>query len=161
MIIIVMGVAGSGKTTVGEILAVRLGWQFHDADDLHPPANREKMALGVALTDDDRRSWLDAVRQLIQRCLDRSASAIVACSALRESYRAELIVDRAVVKLVYLKGSYELITTRLAARQGHFFNRHLLRSQFDALEEPTDALVVDISRDPDAIADDIAARVVR
>ena len=108
MVIILIGVAGSGKTTVGRILAARLGCEFHDGDDLHPPRNREKMSRGIALTDDDRLPWLYAVRDLVQRCLAENRCAVIACSALKQAYRDLLIVDAAKVKLVYLKGSQEI-----------------------------------------------------
>jgi gluconokinase len=159
MVIILIGVAGSGKTTVGRILAARLGCEFHDADDLHPPQNREKMHRGIALTDEDRLSWLHAVRDLVQRCLSERRCAVIACSALKQSYRDLLIVDPAKVKLVYLKGSEALIRQRLAHRAGHFFDQRLLQSQFDTLEEPADAIVVDISDAPEKIADAIRARL--
>jgi gluconokinase len=161
MVIILIGVAGSGKTTIGRILATRLGCEFHDADDLHPPQNREKMHRGIALTDEDRLPWLYAVRDLVQRCLAENRCAVVACSALKQSYRDLLIVDAAKVKLVYLKGSQALITDRLAHRAGHFFDQRLLQSQFDTLEEPADAIVVDISETPEKIADAIRARLGR
>jgi gluconokinase len=159
MVIILMGVAGSGKTTVGEMLARRLGWPFHDADDLHPAANREKMSRGLPLTDDDRRPWLDAVRDLIEQYVATGDDAIVACSALKQSYRDRIIADAAVVKLVYLKGSFELIAARLATRHGHFFDPALLRSQFEALEEPPTAIVENVSRDAEAIAGSICSKV--
>ncbi|MGH8011421.1 MAG: gluconokinase [Candidatus Binataceae bacterium] len=158
MVIILMGVSGSGKTTVGQTLAHKLHWEFHDADELHSPANIEKMRRGIALTDDDREAWLDAVRALIERCLD-GAGAVIACSALKQSYRERLMVDSTGVRLVFLKGSRALIARRLAMRAGHFFDPRLLRSQFETLEEPADAMVVDISASPDAIAEDITARL--
>ena len=162
MVIILIGVAGSGKTTVGRILAAQLGCEFHDADDLHSPQNREKMSRGLALSDQDRLPWLLAVRNLVQRCLAENRDAVIACSALRQSYRDLLVVDKAKVKLVYLKGSPALIAQRLAQRSGHFFDPRLLQSQFDTLEEPqdpTDATVVDISETPEQVADAIRARL--
>ncbi len=159
MVIILIGVARSGKTTVGHILAARLEYEFHDADDLHSPQNREKMRRGIALSDKDRAPWLHAVRELVQRCLAANRSAVVACSALKQAYRDLLIVDTVKVKLVYLKGSRELIARRLAQRAGHFFDQRLLQSQFDTLEEPADAIVVDISETPEQIADTIRARL--
>jgi gluconokinase len=157
MVIILVGVAGSGKTTVGRILAARIGCEFHDADDLHPPQNREKMSRGIALSDEDRRPWLHAVRDLVQRCLLQNRCAVIACSALKQSYRDLLVVDATKVKVVYLKGSQALTAGQLARRAGHFFDPRLLQSQFDALEEPTDAIVVDISDTPEKIADSICA----
>jgi gluconokinase len=159
MVIILTGVAGSGKTTIGRILAARLGCEFHDADDLHPPQNREKMHRGIALTDEDRLPWLYAVRDLVQRCLAENRCAVIACSALKQAYRNLLIVDPAKVKLVYLKGSPALIAERLSRRAGHFFDPRLLQSQFDTLEEPADAIVVDISEGPEQVADTIRARL--
>ncbi len=159
MVIILIGVAGSGKTTIGRILAARLGCEFHDGDDLHPQQNREKMHRGIALTDEDRLPWLHAIRDLVQRCLAENRRAVVACSALKQSYRDLLIVDPAKVKLVYLKGSQTLIAERLAHRAGHFFDPRLLQSQFDTLEEPADAIVVEISKTPEQIADEIRARL--
>jgi gluconokinase len=159
MVLILIGVAGSGKTTVGRILAARLGCEFHDGDDLQPPQNREKMHRGIALTDEDRLPWLYAVRDLVQRCLAERRYAVIACSALKQAYRDLVIVDPAKVKLVYLKGSQTLITQRLARRTGHFFDQRLLQSQFDTLEEPADAIVVDISQTPEQIAAAIHARL--
>jgi gluconokinase len=159
MVIILIGVAGSGKTTVGRILAVRLGCEFYDADDLHPPQNREKMSRGIALSDEDRLPWLYAVRDLVQRCLIENRDAVIACSALKQSYRDLLVVDAAKVRLVYLKGPQAMIAERLAQRASHFFERRLLQSQFDTLEEPADATVVDISETPESIADAIRARL--
>ncbi|HZP46364.1 MAG TPA: gluconokinase [Candidatus Binataceae bacterium] len=157
MVILLMGVAGSGKTTIGKMLAARLGWPFHDADDLHSEANRAKMHRGIPLTDDDRRPWLEAVRRLIAQHVAPEHNAVIACSALKQAYRALLVTDPA-VKLVYLKGSYETIAGRLSRRRGHFFNAALLDSQFAALEEPRHAIVEDIDRDPAAIVADIISR---
>lgn len=158
-VIVLIGVAGSGKTTVGRILAARLGCEFHDADDLHPPQNREKMSRGIALSDEDRLPWLHAVRNLVQRCVAERRPAVIACSALRQSYRDLLMVDAQEVRFVYLRGSQPLVAQRLAQRAGHFFDRRLLQSQFDTLEEPADAVVVDISKTPQEIADAIRARL--
>ena len=159
MVIILIGVAGSGKTTVGRILAARLGCEFHDADDLHPPHNRDKMRRGIPLGDADRSPWLHAVRALVQQCLARNRSAVIACSALKQAYRDLLIVDTAKIKVVYLRGSPALIAERLAQRAGHFFDQRLLQSQFDTLEEPADAIVADISETPGKIADTIIVRL--
>jgi gluconokinase len=159
MVIILIGVAGSGKTTVGRILAARLGCEFHDADDLHPPLNRDKMRRGIPLSDEDRWPWLHAVRALVQECLTRDRRAVIACSALKQAYRNLLIVDAAQVKLVYLRGSQALITQRLAQRAGHFFDPRLLQSQFDSLEEPADAIVADIAKTPEKIVDAVIARL--
>jgi gluconokinase len=155
MVIVLMGVAGSGKSTIGRMLARALGGDFCDADDLHPQANRDKMRRGIPLNDDDRRPWLAAVRALIEHCENASVDAVIACSALKESYRTTLLGGAKDVHLVYLKGSPGLIAQRLAARHGHFFDPALLKSQFDSLEEPGDAIVVDIAETPAQIVDTI------
>jgi gluconokinase len=159
MIVIVMGVAGSGKTTIGQLLARAMGWKFRDADGLHPSENRDKMSRGIALTDLDRRPWLEAVRRLIEGYLASGESAVIACSALKQSYRDLLIVDSAAVRIVYLRGPRDLIERRLVERHGHFFNPGLLTSQFETLEEPHSAIVEDISRDPVEIAASIRAKL--
>ena len=147
MFIVLMGVTGSGKSTVGRGLARELGWRFYDADDFHPAANVEKMSRGVPLDDRDRAPWLEALRELVRACVARGEGAVLACSALKERYRDYLLVDED-VKLVYLKGDYELIRARLDNRQGHFMNASLLDSQFAALEEPGRALTIDVSSPP-------------
>lgn len=129
MVVIVMGVAGSGKSTIGRALAASLGWEFHDGDDLHSEASKEKMCAGEPLTDLDRAPWLRAVRALIQSMLSSGRSGVVACSALKEAYREEIVVEPGVVKIVYLKGAKELIAERLAGRRGHFMSPALLQSQ--------------------------------
>lgn len=159
MVVILMGVSGSGESTVGQILARRLGWLFYDGDNFHSMPNRDKMRRGEPLTDRDRLPWLNALRELIERCLRNHLDAVLACSALKRSYRDLIVPDTRAVHLVYLKGSSELIAQRIAARHGHFFNPELLRSQFEALEEPSAATVVDISGPPEPIADTIIARL--
>lgn len=151
MIVVVMGVSGSGKTTIGIRLAEVLGWPFYDGDDFHPPENVAKMRSGVPLTDADRAPWLSNLRSLIRSLLDEGRSAVLTCSALRRAYRAQLQVDEARVRFVYLKGSFDLIRARLQNRTGHFMPPALLASQFAALEEPEAALVVTIDQSPDAI----------
>ncbi|HXN85127.1 MAG TPA: gluconokinase [Candidatus Binataceae bacterium] len=151
MIVVVMGVSGAGKTTIGRLLADQLGWEFLDADDLHSPENKRKMSHGVALSDEDRAPWLASVRDLIEKNIASDADAVIACSALKRSYREKIVVDPAKVKIVYLKGSRELIAQRIAQRRNHFMNNSLLDSQFDALEEPHDAITVNISGTPQAI----------
>ncbi len=157
MVIVLMGVAGSGKTTVGEELARLLDWTFCDADDFHSLHNREKMSRGMALNDSDRQPWLEAIRNSILRSISNKQNAIFACSALKKSYRRQLRVNAEEVKFVYLKGSPALLSQRVANRQGHFFAPSLLESQFYDLEEPTDVLEVDVSSPPDAIARSIIA----
>lgn len=138
-----MGVCGCGKTTVGEALARAIGCRFLDADDFHPPANVDKMASGVPLTDDDRWPWLDIIADELARVLASGEHAVLACSALKEAYRQRL--KRAGdVRIVYLEGDEATITARLASRQHKYMPPTLLPSQFAALEEPVDALVVDI-----------------
>jgi gluconokinase len=156
MVILIMGVSGSGKTTIGQMLAAQLDWQFQDADDLHSPANIEKMHQGIPLTDADRRPWLRSLRTLIDRSLDTHTDLILACSALKATYRQDLDIGSERVKFVYLKGSIFLIQQRLKERKGHFMNPDLLKSQFAALEEPDDALVIEIDRDPAEIVQQIA-----
>ena len=147
MIIVLMGVTGSGKTTVGKQLAAELAWTYYDADDFHSPANVEKMKHGVPLDDADRQPWLETLRDLIRRCLERSENCILACSALKESYRDYLLLSDE-VRLVYLKGSYDLIQQRLTDRSDHYMNPKLLRSQFEILEEPQGHVGVNVSLPP-------------
>jgi gluconokinase len=135
-VVIVMGVSGCGKSTIGALLASRLRWEFEDADWLHPAANVDKMHSGIPLTDEDRWSWLDAVAAWIDHCRRSGGHGVVACSALKRRYRDILIGDRPDVRLVYLKGDEELIARRIATRHEHFMPRSLLHSQFAALEEP-------------------------
>jgi gluconokinase len=151
MIIILMGVSGSGKTTIGARLAQVLGWPFYDGDQFHSPANVAKMQQGMPLTDEDRWPWLQALRAHIETCIHQGVSVVLACSALKQAYREYLIIDEAAVKLVYLKGDYDLIYERLAQRQGHFMPPGLLASQFAALEEPEQGVVVDIVHPPETI----------
>ncbi len=150
MIVIVMGVTGAGKTTVGRLLAGQLGWQFADADDFHPAKNVEKMQSGIALTDDDRRPWLQALRAEIEGWIAAGSNVVLACSALKCIYRRELEAGPEVT-FVYLKGNANLIADRLRSRQGHFADEHILAGQFADLEEPKEAVTVDISTTPEEI----------
>src|SRR5450631_4529124 len=149
-----MGVTGSGKTTVGSLLALQLKWQFADADSFHSPANVEKMRQGIALDDADRAPWLAAMRAAILKWSGERQNVVLACSALKRSYR-ETLETGPDVKFVYLKGSYEFIYERLRSRHGHFATEKILRSQFAALEEPEDAIVVDVSLAPEQIVKEI------
>jgi gluconokinase len=160
MILVLMGVSGSGKSTVGRILAERLGWTFVEADDFHPPANVEKMRDGTPLDDADRRPWLDALRKRVDEACATGENVVLACSALKHDYREYLERDDPpCVEYVYLEGSPDLIQQRLAARKGHFMNPKLLGSQFEALEPPASAVRVDITPRPEEIADEIRRRV--
>ena len=152
-----MGVAGAGKTTVGSLLARELGWAFFDADDFHPQANVAKMARGEPLDDTDRAGWLDELAALIDRLLRAERPAVLACSALRASHRARLRGRHgdAEVRIVYLRGDPELIRGRLEARHGHFLQAGLLPSQLATLEEPQNALVVDVAAPPATIVEHI------
>ena len=154
MIVIVMGVVGAGKTTVGRLLAEQQGWKFADADYFHPRSNVEKIRHGIALTDADRKPWLAALRQSIDRWIAEGSNVVLACSALKRSYRRELEAGPE-VRFVYLKGSAELIAERLRARQGHYAGEQILASQFADLEEPEAAVTVDIAAPPEQIADEI------
>jgi len=149
-----MGPAGSGKTTVGELLAAQLGWKFVDGDSFHSPANIEKMARGIPLDDNDRAPWLNAIRNAMLQWDAQRRNVVLACSALKRSYREQLQINSA-VKLVYLKGSYELLRQRLHSRHGHYATEQLLASQFADLEEPADAIIIDVSRPPEEIVAEI------
>lgn len=153
-VLVVMGVAGSGKTTIAAVLAERLGWRLLEGDAFHPPANVAKMAAGTPLTDDDRWPWLRAIAAEIDAIRSAEQAAVVACSALKKAYRDVLIGDRPDVRLVYLRGSRNLIGERLTARKGHFMPPALLDSQFATLEEPgpeESPIVVSVDADPDTI----------
>lgn len=153
MIIILTGVSGSGKTTIGQLLSRELGWQFIDSDELHPLSNIEKMKNGIALTDEDRLPWLNTIRERIIELSKKNNSAIIACSALKRKYRQYLLSEINDIRLVYLKGTYEVIEKRLKTRKNHFFDATLLSSQFETLEEPRNILTVDITNTPDKIVD--------
>jgi gluconokinase len=157
----IMGVTGSGKTTVGETLARRLGWEFADADDFHSVENKRKIHEGVALTDEDRAPWLRALHERVEEWYAGGVDAVLACSALKETYRRTIAVDGE-PRVVYLRGSYEFIAARLAQRHGHFAGVSILASQFQALEEPGDAAVtVELERAGTAeqIVDEIVTRL--
>jgi gluconokinase len=157
MIVIVAGVSGSGKTTVGAMLAGRLHWLFADGDDFHPAANIEKMRAGVPLTDADRWPWLRAIADWMDERIARDESAVVACSALKRSYRDILLDGRPDARLVFLMVDREVLARRLAARHGHFFRAELLDSQFGTLElpQPDEHAVTVIEHSPDQPADTV------
>ncbi|MGA2100737.1 MAG: gluconokinase [Candidatus Sulfotelmatobacter sp.] len=154
MIVIVMGVVGAGKTTVGRMLAAQLKWEFADADDFHPASNVEKIRNGIPLTDADREPWLDSLHRAIVEWIAIGKNVILACSALKSSYRSKLKVSQE-VSFVYLKGSASLIAERLRTRHGHFAGESILASQLADLEEPDEAVIVDISSAPQQIVEEI------
>jgi carbohydrate kinase (thermoresistant glucokinase family) len=160
IVLVIMGVSGSGKTTVSAMLAGRLNWRFEEGDSLHSAANVAKMSRGEPLTDEDRWPWLRAIAAVVADWIAEGQSGIVACSALKRAYRRIIIDENPAARLVYLKGSRELILKRMAARHGHFMPLSLLDSQFETLEEPTpeeNAIVVSIDRRPEEIVAEIAA----
>jgi gluconokinase len=158
MIVILMGPTGAGKTTVGRLLAAHHGWQFVDGDTFHPAANVEKMKRGVPLEDSDRLPWLQAIRGSIEQWIADHQNVVLACSALKRIYREQLCTGPE-VKLVYLKGTYDEIYKRLSQRTGHFATQKLLASQFAALEEPSDAVTVEVSLSPEEIVAEICRRL--
>ena len=158
MIIVLMGVTGAGKTTIGRLLAEELGWTFLDADEFHSQANVEKMRGGSPLTDEDRVGWLESLEQLIRDKLRSQSNFVLACSALRASYRSRLLIDDE-VRLVYLKATRSLIQARLSERRGHYMNPSLIDSQFAILEEPQQAFVVDAEVSPEDIVNTIREKI--
>jgi gluconokinase len=135
-VLVVMGVSGSGKSTIGNMLALKLNWEYEDGDWFHPARNIDKMHAGIPLTDEDRAPWLISIADFIDRARNAGTHAVVACSALKRRYRTVIIGNRPDVRLVYLKGDIDLIARRIATRHEHFMPQSLLQSQFDALEEP-------------------------
>ena len=158
MVIVLMGVAGAGKTTVGKLLASQLAWPFADGDEYHPPANLEKMRNGIPLTDSDRAPWLEILRSLIANWIAEGKSAVLACSALKRAYR-ERLQEGPEVRFVYLKGDVALLQARLRERQGHYMTVQMLESQLATLEEPEHGLVVDVSHSPEEIAAEIRSKL--
>lgn len=150
-----MGVTGCGKTTVGSLLAQDLGWAFYDADDFHPAANVAKMQSGTPLSDADRWPWLERLNALLLEHESRGQQLVLACSALKQAYRERLVRGCAAARFVFLEGDPELIRARLGARKGHYMNPGLLDSQFAILEQPQDALHIDVAGTPAAIAEKI------
>ena len=157
VVIVITGVTGSGKTTIGKLLATELQWKFYEGDDFHPLVNIEKLRRGVALDDQDRLPWLLAIRYTIRAAIDRGENAVIACSALKESYRRMLRISPEVI-LIHLEANPELIENRLKHRTGHFMNPALVRSQFQTLEEPEAALQIDARMRPGEIVGAIRAR---
>jgi gluconokinase len=155
MVIVLMGVSGVGKTAVGTRLAEALGGSFAEGDDYHPPANVAKMESGVPLDDADRQPWLETMSREIGKWLDAGETVVLACSALKVRYRLVLRGARPGVRFVYLKGSKDLIASRLKQRRGHYMPASLLDTQFEALEEPDDAIIVEVDQTPDAIVAEI------
>ena len=155
MFCIIMGVAGSGKTTIGKLLSDRTGWTFYDADDFHPAENIDKMSRGIPLNDEDRKPWLLKLKNLIHNTISQDKSAILACSALKSSYREILQLNNPEVVLIYLQGDYEQILARITQRKEHFMQAEMLRSQFKILEEPQADLVVSVTLSPEAIVEQI------
>jgi len=161
VILIIFGVSGAGKTTVGKLLARELGWSFIEADDFHPAANIEKMRSGHPLTDKDRWPWLEQLRQQIERSFSAGENAVLACSALKRAYRDRLRVSDE-VKFVFLSGDYALVEKQLRSRHGHFMNAALLQSQFDDLEEPKadeNVLTIKLGGTPEEIVERIKAKL--
>ena len=161
MVIIIFGVSGAGKTTIGKLLARDLRWRFIEADDFHPAANIEKMRSGHPLTDNDRWPWLEQLRQQIERSLSARENAVLACSALKRAYRDRLHVSDE-IKFVFLRGDHALVQKQLRSRHGHFMNATLLQSQFDALDEPEsdeNVVTIELGRRPEEIVERIEAKL--
>ena len=156
-ILVLMGVSGSGKTTIGELLSKKTKWTFYEGDDFHPEKNVTKMKSGTPLTDEDRVPWLLAIREIIEKHLENNTSAIIACSALKASYREVLQRDDKRIHFVFLNGKKALIQSRLDKRKDHYMPADLLQSQFETLEDPDNALVVDIQLAPEEIVSQILA----
>lgn len=157
-IIYVMGVSGSGKTTIGKALAERLGIPFFDADDFHPETNVAKMKAGLALTDQDREGWLTEINRAARR-ESKQSGAVFACSALKEKYREVLAAGLAGVKWIFLCGDFEMISQRMKARTDHYMPQSLLTSQFEILEEPAHAIKIDVTRKPEDIVSELLLRL--
>lgn len=159
MIVLVMGVAGAGKTTIGAALARRLGWRFIDADDYHPPQNVAKMKAGIPLDDSDRQPWLQDLNQQLRAMDSHSQDGVLACSALKESYRKRLLQGISRHEIVYLHGSFALIGERMKGRAHRYMPAALLESQFAALEPPADAISIDVAAEPSSCVAAIMARL--
>jgi gluconokinase len=160
MFIILMGVAGCGKTTIGRLLAHQLKCPFYDGDDYHPPTNVAKMASGIPLGDDDRAAWLASLAKVIRDGLERGENGVIACSALKGAYRNVLCVDPAWVKFFYLKGDYDTLLERMQSRGEHYMKPAMLQSQFAALEEPADVPWLDVKLEPAEIVRRIVEHIM-
>ena len=161
MIVIVFGVSGAGKTTIGKLLAEQLGWRFYEGDDFHPSANIEKMHSGRSLTDEDRWPWLERLREQIARSIAAKENAVLACSALKRAYRGRLRVSDD-VRFVFLRGDYALIENQLRRRRGHFMNPELLKTQFADLEEPgpdEETVTIELGRSPEELVNEIKIKL--
>ena len=158
MVILLMGTTGAGKTTVGELLASRLRWTFLDADDFHPPANIEKMKHGTALTDADRFPWLQKIHTELVRLSQNGTNIVLACSALKQSYRDQLSAELD-MRIVYLRGTYEVMRRHIESRHGHFAGEAILAGQFADLEEPQSALALDVSHSPEQLVTETIANL--
>jgi len=156
--LIVMGVSGCGKSIIAARLAEKLGWVFIESDSYHSEEHIRKMTIGLPLTDDDRQPWLETLHDLLIDLSSKDQSAVLACSALKEKYRQTLTTGLMNVQFVYLKGDYDLIRQRMQSRQ-HYMKPSMLRSQFEALEEPENALVIDIAQPPDTIVSEILRQI--
>ena len=155
---LVMGVSGSGKSTFGKALAQKLDWDFFDADDFHPPANIAKMQAGIPLDDSDRTPWLAALSDLLAFTLTAGRHPVLACSALKQAYRQQLLAQAPGVELLYLKGSYDMILKRMAGRAGHYMKPEMLQSQFAVLEEPDSAFVLEVAKPVDVLVTQVMVR---
>ena len=156
MIVVIMGVSGSGKSTVGRLLARRLGWKFYEGDEFHSANNIAKMSKGISLTDEDRQPWLESLRMVIEACVKDGIDAVLACSALRARYRTFLAAGTPDIRFVYLKGDVSIIRERMSSRPTHYMKADMLDSQVASLEEPDDAVVGDIRRSPREIVSRVA-----
>lgn len=159
MVLVIIGPMGCGKSTIGIMLARRLGWDFEDGDDYHPPENVEKMRAGIALDDSNRQGWLNTLRTRIDGRLERDEHLILACSALKQSYRQILGIDQRTVISVYLKGTVELLEERLRSRHHQYMNNALLTSQVQTMEEPQGGIIIDIDQSPESICSEIIAQL--
>ena len=158
MIFIVMGVSGSGKTTVGKAVSNKFGWKYYEGDEYHPAENVEKMKNWIPLNDEDRLPWLLSLRKVVEEAISKRENIVISCSALKEAYRKILKVSEE-VKFIYLKGSYDLIRKRMEERIPHFFKPEMLKSQFDVLKEPQQAIEIDISKSSESIIGDLIDKI--